>query len=90
MPSIKIPTVSVSGTRCRRETGLRIDEAADQPGGRHAVDARPAPRHPQAIAVVRRIGCAGGDRTPRTRGRHELLQRLERQLFVKASYLVRL
>jgi hypothetical protein len=58
----------------------RISQADDM----RSTPGRP-PRHPQAIAVVRGIGCAGGDRTPRTRGRHELLQRLERQLFVKAS-----
>ena len=35
------------------ERRLRIDEAADQPGRRHAVDAGPRPRQPDLVLIVR-------------------------------------
>jgi len=53
---------------CRRqpehESCLRVDEAPNQPRGRHPVDARLWPRHPYFVAIVRRV------HGRRSRGRH--------------------
>lgn len=39
------------GVRRKDDAGLRVDEAADQPGTGEAIDARPRPRHPGARTV---------------------------------------
>ena len=57
------------GVDTEAEARLRIDEAPDQPGGRHAIDAWPRPRNPEA-ALKRHhpSGLFCGGWTPRTAG----------------------
>jgi hypothetical protein len=51
---------------CKVEAGLGVNESADQPGGRAAIDARPGPRHPDLSRWLARF--AGSVNTNNSQG----------------------